>query len=112
MFKKVRNKMGLKCGHCEDSFLFVITKEMHVECAYCGHDKGKIENRKRHIQSKQNLLRLRGEHDVMHCAICWTEGGNDYIVEKSGPKQERSTVHCSSCGTMVNDIQEVSENGN
>lgn len=104
MFKKIRGIEGLKCGKCEDSFLFVITNEMRVECAYCGDDKGSIKNRDRHIQSKEQLLKLRKTYNVMHCAICFSGGGNDYTVNSSGPSSERLSAHCSSCGTMINEI--------
>lgn len=89
-----------------DTFLFVITKDYRVECSYCGDDKGSIKNRAKHIQSKAPILKLRKEYDVMHCAICYSHGGNDYYVEKAGQKRDRLTVSCSSCGTMINQIED------
>lgn len=88
-----------------DTFSFVITKEMRVECAYCGDDKGSIKNKPKHIQSKAPILKIRKQYDVMHCAICYSQGGNDYHVEKTGPKRDRLTVSCSSCGSMINQIE-------
>ncbi|MBY7909930.1 hypothetical protein KW420_09110 [Vibrio fluvialis] len=104
---RVNHVDGMKCGKCSDSFLFVVTKSLDVECAYCGDKKGIVTN-EIYMRKIKNMV-LNKDYDVMHCKNC-KKGGNDYLITPPAKNGGNKHVQCSSCGITVSDLFEVTTN--